>query len=67
MKFEKLNVKTLDKQSNPTSLGKFEDGTIEFKEGFAFVNYVGLYDKKAIAVYSGTCWFEVEPIEEKEE
>lgn len=67
MKFEKLTVKTLDRQGIPTAIGKYEDGTIEFKEGFAFVDYIGLYDKESVVVYSGTCWFDLVPIKEKEE
>ena len=67
MKFEKLTIRTLDGQGLPTSIGKFDNGTITFKEGFAFVDYIGLYDKEAMVVYSGTCWFVIEPEKEKEE
>lgn len=45
MKFEVLSVKSLDRQGLITEVNKYYNGTVEYKEGFAFVNYLGLFDK----------------------
>jgi len=67
MKFEQLVVKMLDGQGFPTVIDKFETGTITFKDGFAFVDYISFYNKESRSVYSGSFWIDFIPREDEKE